>query len=155
MAERSAPAAFTLLVADVYELAGALRRRGDELAGHAGQSQARWQVLSVVSEGDWTVPGAARRLGVTRQAVQRIVDALAVEGLISYEPNPGHQRSPHVRLTGDGRAALAAITDAATDWHATVTADLSADDLDLARRVLRTVLDAVGSTSPTPASGGA
>ena len=58
-----------LVVADVFELAGALRRSGDDLAGEVGQTQARWQLLSVLSEGRWTASDAARRLGVTRQAL--------------------------------------------------------------------------------------
>ena len=70
-----------LLVADIFEAAGALREHGDQIAGRVGQSQARWQVLSVFSEGDWTVATAARRLGVTRQSEQRIADLLVADVL--------------------------------------------------------------------------
>ncbi|MGW8557309.1 hypothetical protein [Streptomyces tubercidicus] len=35
-----------LLVADVYEAAGALRRAGETLAAAEGQTQARWQLMS-------------------------------------------------------------------------------------------------------------
>lgn len=58
-----------LLVADVFELAGLLRRSGKAVAAKEGQTQARWQLLSVVSDQALTVPQAARRLGVTRQGV--------------------------------------------------------------------------------------
>jgi hypothetical protein len=66
----TAPDRFALLVADVYDAAGVLRRLGERIAATEGQTQARWQVLSVMPEGTWTVPMAADRLVTRRQAVQ-------------------------------------------------------------------------------------
>jgi DNA-binding MarR family transcriptional regulator len=85
--------AFALFVADVFETAGTLRRYGERIAASAGQTQARWQLLSVVSVGDWTVPMAAERIGTSRQAVQRIANELAEEGLATFDDNPHHRRS--------------------------------------------------------------
>lgn len=130
------------LVSDILEAAGALRRFGDELAAAGAQTQARWQVLSVLSEGDWTVPQAARRLGVRRQSVQRVVDLLVDEGLLVAGPNPAHARSPLFRLTADGRQALDAVTKVADPWHRQVAAQLSLQDLRTARRVLATIIHA-------------
>jgi len=106
-----------------------------------GQTQARWQVLSVCSDGHWTVPDAARRLGVTRQAVQRVADLLVEDGLVYYEANPAHLRSPHVRLTAAGRAALAAIDDASSRWRAGVVRGVEAADLLAAQQGLRILRD--------------
>lgn len=139
----SSDAAFALLVADVYELAGALRRHGESIAATAGQTQARWQLLSVVSDGSWTVPGAARRLGITRQAVQRVADDLVADGLAELVDNPAHRRSPILQLTPAGRRSLAAMTEASNRWQRSVAADLAADGLERARRVLRDVLELV------------
>jgi DNA-binding MarR family transcriptional regulator len=100
-----------------------------------------------VSDGEWTVPAIARRLGVTRQAVQRIADLLVADGLVALDDNPGHRRSPHVRLTAEGRAVLTAIVAEARTWDADVANGLSDADIDEARRVLRTVLDGIRSTS--------
>lgn len=130
------------LIADVYEAAGAMRRQGDEIAALAGQTQARWQVLSVLSEGEWTVPRAARRLGVTRQAVQQIVDALAAEELVVLIANPDHQRSRLVRLSDHGRRALTAIANEADDRHADIASALDPEDVKTARAVLRTLIAA-------------
>jgi DNA-binding MarR family transcriptional regulator len=137
---------YPLLVADVFELAGALRRRGDEVAGRLGQTQARWQVMSVVSEGDWTVPDAARRLGVSRQAVQRIADLLVEDGLASFEDNPAHRRSPHLRLSEPGRRTLDRIVETNLDESAELLADVSAQDLSATRDVLRRLLDRLDGT---------
>jgi DNA-binding MarR family transcriptional regulator len=135
-----------LLVADVFEAAGAMRRNGDRLAGLAGQTQARWQLLSVLSSGEWTVPRAARRLGVTRQSVQRVADALAADGLITLDRNPDHQRSALMHLTSEGRDALGAITRHARGWHEQHASAFAPDELATARRVLA-ALAAAGSES--------
>jgi DNA-binding MarR family transcriptional regulator len=135
--------ALALLVADVYELAGALRRSGDALAGRVEQSQARWQVLSVASEGSWTVASIARRLGISRQAVQRVADVLASEGLMRFIENPAHRRSPLVELTRSGRATLAHITDGSHAWRARIAAHFSASEIERTRDTLRKLLGQV------------
>lgn len=131
-----------LLIADVFEAAGALRRQGDRLAAVAGQTQARWQLLSVLSDGEWTVPRAARRLGVTRQAVQRVADVLATDGLLTADPNPDHERSPLLHLTDHGRRTLAAITTEASQWHQQLAPSLRAEDLASTRHVLHVLATA-------------
>ncbi|MGH6990613.1 MAG: MarR family winged helix-turn-helix transcriptional regulator, partial [Stellaceae bacterium] len=90
------------IIADTYELAGAFRARGEAIAAAIGQSQARWQVLSAASGEPLTVPQIARRLGVTRQAVQRIADLLVADGLARYVANPDHKASLHLILTDAG-----------------------------------------------------
>jgi DNA-binding MarR family transcriptional regulator len=132
-----------LVVGDVFELAGAFRRLGDGLAGETGQTQARWQLLSVVSEGDWTVSDAARRLGVSRQAVQRIADAIVADGLAVYEDNPAHRRASLVRLTPAGRDALETITERSAGWRAGVAGRLSSGELDALHATLRKLVSAV------------
>ena len=101
------------LVADVLECAGALRRYGDALTRPLGQTEVRWAVLSVLSGGARTVPQVARRLGVTRQSVQRVANLLAAEGLIESAPNPDNARSPLFRLSKRGEEVLTATCDLA------------------------------------------
>ncbi len=148
MSQRQAAEMLPLVIADIYEAAGALRRRGDQIAAVAEQTQARWQLLSVISEGDWTVPKIARRLGVTRQAVQRTADQLRADRMIEFEANPDHERSPLARPTPAGRAALAAIITAASDWNELAATGLAEDDLEVARAVLQALSTAAHSGSP-------
>lgn len=108
------PDEMALLVADVYELAGLLRRSGEAVAAREGQTQARWQLLSVMSENPLTVPQAARRLGVTRQGVQRVANELVGDGLVELHANPDHRTSPLLSPTDDGRRVLARIRKLAT-----------------------------------------
>jgi DNA-binding MarR family transcriptional regulator len=131
------------IVADIYELAGVLRARGDRIAAMIGQTQARWQVLSAASGELRSVPQIARRLGITRQAVQRIADLLVGEGLAGYADNPDHKASPHVALTKAGRDALARLTRIARSGHDDLAARLSTTDLTALHRDLRAVLTAL------------
>ena len=150
MSSQGVDEVFPLLVADVFELAGALRRAGDRLAGEAGQTQARWQLLSVLSDGEWTVPRVADRLGLSRQAVQRVADDLVAEGLVRYDDNPSHRRSRLVSITPAGRTSLAAIDRRAEDWHRSTVGDLDVAAVERTHRVLREVLDRVRD-EPGPA----
>lgn len=131
-----------LLIADVFEAAGTLRRHGDRLAGVAGQTQARWQLLSVLSDGEWTVPRAARRLGISRQGVQRVADALAADALITFDHNPDHQRSALMHLTPHGRDALDTITRVARGWHRRIAPSFTAAELATARGALQKLVAA-------------
>lgn len=109
MDERQRSLEMQRLVADLFEIAGALRRDGEATARSAGQTQSRWQTMWIAGTGRFSVATIARRLGLTRQSVQRTADALVAEGLATYEPNPDHQRSPLLILTDDGREVLQRI----------------------------------------------
>ena len=128
------------LVEDVLECAGALRRYGDALTRPLGQTEVRWAVLSVLSGGARTVPQVARRLGVTRQSVQRVANLLVAEGLIESALNPDNARSPLFGLSKRGEEVLAAITRVADPWHRRVGEELSLEDLRRARAVLAVLL---------------
>ena len=137
------PDELALLIADVFDAAGVLRRYGERTAATAGQTQARWQLLSVVSEGDWTVPMAADRLGTSRQAVQRVANELVADGLAAFEDNPRHRRSPRLRLNAEGRRVLGVITREARRRHELLGARLRALDPAALRAVLRQLTAAV------------
>ncbi|MEY9892753.1 DNA-binding MarR family transcriptional regulator [Catenulispora sp. MAP5-51] len=129
-----------LLVADVFEAAGALRRIGERTADAEGLTQARWQVLSVASEDPLTVPKAARRLGVSRQNVQRVANDLVELELAAFVPNPDHRSSPLLTLTSRGRESLARVTARAAALHATLFADISDEEIRTTRASLRRLL---------------
>jgi DNA-binding MarR family transcriptional regulator len=137
-----------LLVADVFETAGVLRRWGEETAALAGQSQARFQLLSVLSDGPMTVPAAARRLGVSRQAVQRVANDLVDEGLAVQEPNPGHRTSPLVALTEQGARTCTDISTRARTAHRETLGDLDSAQIEETRRLLRTLVDRIRPMLP-------
>jgi DNA-binding MarR family transcriptional regulator len=142
-----------LVIADLYELAGAFRRRGEEIARDVGQTQARWQVLSAASDVAKTVPQLARILGVSRQNVQRIANALVRDRLARFGDNPDHRSSPHVVLTEEGRGTLAGLTRAARSRHRALAARLKGIDLAALRRDLRQIQAALDNKFPPSTEG--
>lgn len=94
---------FSELVIEVFRLNRLLLDAGDTLAGPAGLTSARWQVLGVVEHGPVPAANIARIMGLTRQAVQRTADSLEADGLIAYRPNPHHRRAQLLTLTSRAR----------------------------------------------------
>jgi DNA-binding MarR family transcriptional regulator len=141
-------AALAGFIADVIELAGRFRQVADDIARQEGQTRARWYTLSVFSGEPLTVSRAARRLGTTRQAVQRSTDELVRAGLLTAQPNPDHKTSPYMRLTPDGTAVLERITTRASEsrklWLTDTDTDTdTAADIATAHAAVRTILDAL------------
>ena len=136
-----------LVVADIFELAGRFRENGEAIARTVGQTQARWQVMSVASAGRRTVPQIARRLGVSRQNVQRIADLLVGEDWATFEPNPDHRGSPYLILSTHGHSALARLTKAAGAYHRQLARDLAGADITAIHRGLRRLLDATAHST--------
>lgn len=136
---------YRLLIADVYELAAASRRSGERIAARAGQTTARWHALSVFSAQALTVSAAARRLGLARQSVHRVVTDLLAEGLLAAAPNPDHKAAPLISITSAGEQVLTELVRLA-DLDRSVRlsrVEMSADELARAREVLRTLLRAL------------
>ncbi|WP_314178419.1 MarR family winged helix-turn-helix transcriptional regulator [Streptomyces winkii] len=137
------PDEMALLVADVYEAAGLLRRSGQAVAAAEGQTQARWQLLSVVSESPLSVARAARRLGVSRQGTQRVANDLVREGLAAFQANPDHRSSPLLALTSAGEETLRRITARAAEVHDVLTQGIEPDEIAAARALLHRLIDQV------------
>jgi len=136
-----------VLYADLFEAAGAGRQQGEQMAALAGQTQSRWQTLWVAESGEFTVPQIARRLGVTRQNVQRVVADLASHGLVVLAQNPDHKTSPLVRLTDSGRRALTTINDVADETHKRMQETFTNDDVEALRSLLQRFTAAVRSAA--------
>lgn len=135
-----------LIVADVFQLAGAFRAQGEAIAQLLGQTQARWQVLSAASAEPKTVAQIARRLGVTRQGVQRLANILVRDGSAVFRPNPDHRGSPHLVLTAHGKSDLARLGEAARESHRTIAEKLGGDELLALHQGLRRLMAVQGTT---------
>ncbi len=93
--------AWTGLVIEVFRMNGDLLAAGDALVGDLGLTSARWQVLGAIALSPVPQPVAhiARNMGLTRQAVQRLVDDMRADGFVRLEPNPHHRRAMLVVAT--------------------------------------------------------
>jgi DNA-binding MarR family transcriptional regulator len=137
--------AFSALVVRLFRLNGILAAEGDALARPAGQSSARWQVLAMIEAGPVTVAQIARTLGLARQSVQRVADALEAAGLVAYEDNPRHRRARLVALTGQGRDTLSSIQAAQRPWADALGGAVGERDLRRANEALDRVLEVLSA----------
>jgi len=142
-------AALTELILAVFRLNGRLLAAGDALVSDIGLTSARWQVLGAVALADAPQPVAhlARAMGLTRQSVQRIVDALVAEGLLRLEPNPHHVRARLVRLTDTGAALHAAASARQVPWAKALGDGLDADAVRESAELLRTLEARLGHST--------
>ncbi len=133
-----AGARFTTLLLEIFRINGRLLVAGDRLTAKLGLTSARWQVLGAVRRGEepGTVADIARRMGLQRQSVQRVVDLLRDESVVKLVDNPNHRRAKLVMLTPKGSSLLERVDRVQRVWANTVTAGVRPADLDVALKVL-------------------
>ena len=102
-------AAFTALVLEIFRLNGRLLAAGDRIGRPHGLTSARWQVLGALAAGPRTAAQIARAMGLARQSVQRLVDAMLGDGILASAVNPEHARARLIALTARGRRLYDAV----------------------------------------------
>ena len=138
MTRTAVATAATELILETFRLNGQLLEAGDRLAGPLGLSSARWQVLGAVEEEGRpiTVAQIGRRMGLSRQAVQRLVNELKADGFVRLEENPDHKRARLVALTPMCVARLQTLAEAQARWANELTDGLNAAVLSRAAQLL-------------------
>lgn len=134
-------AALTGLILEVFKLNGELLDAGNTITRPHGLTSARWQVMgSIDVEGKpLTVAQIARRMGLARQGVQRIVKDLEQLGMVVLENNVDHQRAKLVSLSRKGNKAMARIDKAQIAWVNRLSEGLSDRQIKQALKVMQTV----------------
>lgn len=145
MSYTKAGKAFTELILEIFRFNGRLLAAGDRLAKPLDLTSARWQVLGAIESQTLSVAQIARKMGLARQNVQRLADALEKECSVEYVPNPDHKRAKLVRLTECGRTALRELSLRQELWANGTTSHVSASEIqatiDVVKK-LRTRLEA-------------
>lgn len=100
---------FSDLTREVFRTRVLMLQGAEALAASVGLTSSRWQILAMVAHGPSPVSQVARMLGLSRQAVQQIADAMEAEGFIIYDDNPDHRRARLMRPTSLGTRALARL----------------------------------------------
>lgn len=133
---------FLDLTLSVFRLNGLLVAEGDAMTADLGLTSARWKVIGAValSNGGLTVPGIARVLGQSRQAVQRITDVMISADLLAYSENPKHKKSSLVNLTEKGQRAYRDLRDVQDPWAIENTEDINIEELETSLRVIRRLI---------------
>src|SRR3954454_24380639 len=137
MPHTSAGKTFTDLVLEVFRLNGRLLAAGDRLSKPVGLTSARWQVLGAIEQQGRSVAQIARKMGLARQNVQRLADALEKEGMVVYAPNPDHRRAKLVLLTERGKKAFQQLGRQQAVWANQMASVVNHRDMKVALDVLR------------------
>ncbi|UGY19899.1 MarR family winged helix-turn-helix transcriptional regulator [Bradyrhizobium septentrionale] len=130
--------ALSNLILDLFRLNSLLFTAGDRLVAGLGLTSARWQILGAIIAAERPQPVAwlARDLGAARQNVQRIVNDLERDGLVTFETNPHHRRAQLVVLTGKGQQAFDAAMRLQLPWVNGLADGLSTKDIETVSRVV-------------------
>jgi len=100
----------TGLVLTTFRLNARLMDAAQVLAVVGGLTAAWWQVLGGILDRPRSVADIGRRMGMTRQGVQRVADLLVDHGLAEYRPNPAHRRAKLLACTEAGYWAIRRIS---------------------------------------------
>jgi len=132
-------AEFTNLVLGTFRFNGALITAGDELVSDLGLTSSRWQVLGVLPEGPATVAEIARKMGLSRQNVQRISNRLVKDGFIEKLENPAHRRAKLYILTKYGIEVMNEVAKRQINWANKITEGIDPLELTAAVALIQTV----------------
>ncbi|MCC8983515.1 MarR family winged helix-turn-helix transcriptional regulator [Bradyrhizobium acaciae] len=133
--------ALSNLILDLFRLNSLLFTSGDRLVAGLGLTSARWQILGAIVAAERPQPVAwlARDLGAARQNVQRIVNDLERDGLVTFETNPHHRRAQLVVLTDKGQQSFDAAMRLQLPWVNGLADGLSMKDIETVSRVVSTL----------------
>ena len=133
--------ALTNLILETFRLNGELLNAGNRITKPHGLTSARWQVMGAVGreEQPITVAQIARRMGLMRQGVQRIVYDLEGLGFVAFEENLDHKRAKLVRLTKAGEAVLTLVQSDQTAWVNALSEGLSQAEINRAFKTMQAV----------------
>jgi DNA-binding MarR family transcriptional regulator len=131
--------AITELILEAFQLNGRLLAAGDALVRDLGLNSARWQVLGAVAMSPVPLPVAhiARNMGLSRQAVQRLINELEEQGTVRFAPNPHHQRAKLVLLTEHGVTLYEAARARQVPWATVLGDGLPQETITAAMEVMR------------------
>ena len=141
----AAGSALTELIIATFRLNGALMEVAERLAAEGDITAAWWKVIGAVLDEPRTVADIARRMGMTRQGVQRVADLLVDRALAEYRPNPAHRRAKLLACTEAGYWAVRRISLLQHPWADRVGSAVGADELGAALATIRRLTDVLES----------
>jgi DNA-binding MarR family transcriptional regulator len=135
--QTEAGALLTDVILTTFRLNGRLMEAAQEFAAEGEITASWWQVLGGVLDAPRTVAEIGRRMGMSRQGVQRVADLLVERGLAEYRPNPAHRRAKLLATTEAGYWAIRRISLVVTPWGNRIGSEVGADDLRAALAIMR------------------
>ena len=123
----------TDLIRGVLRLASKATKHGNELVKDLGLTSARWQTLGEIYflESAITVSELSRRMGLSRQAVQRLTNEMAQDRLIVFKKNQEDARADLVVLTQKGKRTYVQSLDGEWEFTNRLASGLAKADLQI------------------------
>jgi GntR family transcriptional regulator, transcriptional repressor for pyruvate dehydrogenase complex len=130
-----------------FRLSGTLLSTRDKMVKDLGLTSALWQVLNEVvgEERGLSAAQIARRIGLTRQAVQRTANDLVAAGMTAFADNPADRRTQQILITDKGKAALETANARQFEWVRSFGNALEGGTLGNAAEFLNTATVIVGA----------
>jgi DNA-binding MarR family transcriptional regulator len=94
------------------------------------------------------VAAIGRRMGMTRQGVQRVADLLVERGLADYRPNPDHRRAKLLACTEAGYWAIRQISLVAHPWGNRIGGQVGVDELRNTLTTMRQLIAIIEASHP-------
>jgi DNA-binding MarR family transcriptional regulator len=140
-ADQNQEMAFSHLMQECFRINRSLVAAVGQLTNGTEITGAQWGVLGVFGTADdlLTVAGAARRLGLARQGVQRVADLLEKKGLIEYRQNPSHRRAKLAQVTTAGQNLLNQLQERQSLWARHAAGELDIQQVEAATELVRFV----------------
>jgi DNA-binding MarR family transcriptional regulator len=131
----------------IFTINGLLLDAGDSIAKPLNLSVAKWHVLGRANHKTRTVAEIARYIGVSRQGVQRIANALEEDGLIAFAAHDTDARTQVVRLTNKGRAALTQLYENDKQWSEGLLTRINNKELEQITKQLTKISETIATYS--------
>lgn len=152
MSNRPAPDAdfdaLTRATLAVFRAHQALINDGDALAAAWRLNSAKWKTLGAIAlaGAPITGPDIGRSMGLSRQGVQKQLDALMKRALVNRVSNEADARAPLYRLTPKGEAVYREVTDAWRIRSQALARGIDGKALLSAAQALHRIADAITAT---------
>jgi len=143
-----AGAVLTEIVLATFRLNARFLDAAQDLAAHGDLTAAWWQVLGGILDQPRSVAAIGRRMGMTRQGVQRVADLLVKRGLAEYRPNPDHRRAKLLAVTEAGYWAIRQISLVAHPWGNRIGGHLGVDELRNTLSTMRQLIAIIEASHP-------
>ncbi|MEN0037435.1 MAG: helix-turn-helix domain-containing protein [Cellvibrio sp.] len=132
---------FTRLVIEAFKINELLTIDGDAICKLQGVTNARWKILGCIADdkSQLTVPQIARKLGQSRQAVQRLANLMEAEELLIFTENPQHKRANFLELTQKGLTVFSNLMEVQTPLVNRQASQIPLEDLENALRIMQKI----------------
>ncbi len=137
----------TEIILNIFRLNGLLLFEGDLITQEFGLTSARWKVLGSIAlaSDSTTVPQIARNMGLSRQAVQRLVNEMVNDGLLTFDENPQHKRAKLLRLTSKGKDIYTQLEAKQKPWATSLADDFENNELKNVSTLLKDLITKIES----------